>query len=217
MAEKSRIFMQLTSPKSGPIKGESIVSEREGWIELDNWGWSLGRSSSDDAIPEPSLLTFDKIMDRSTTAMLKAMLDGDQLRAKIVVDDSSLSLMELSITLEHVTIREYDFSTKTSEKGGSVDEDWTFDYRWITFEYQADSKSGVKSIKLHRPQTASNSKPPHDESKKFRKLGGSLLASGMSLSSLTEIWDEIVKSAETAQNRPGGQSLTHATQTPEDD
>lgn len=215
MAETSRIFMQLTSPTSGMIKGESVVFERKDWIELDSWDWALNRSSKDDAVPEPSLLSLEKRMDRASTAMLQAMIKGEQLRAKIIIDDAAQNLMELSIMLEHVTIRDYKFSTEISEKGGSVEEDWTFDYRWITFEYQQNAKSGVKSVKLHRPNTADASKSGAGKEKELKKLVSELRAGGMSSTSLNKMWEDIVAAQEEERNRPDSKSPPHATKTPQ--
>ena len=217
MAENSRIFLQLTSPSSGKIKGECSVDEYEDWIELDSWNWSLGRAKNEDATPEPSLLSFSKLMDRSTTAMLKAMLSGEQLRAKLAVDDGSVDvLFELTVMLEHVTVREYTFNTQVGEKGATVDEEWVLDYRWITFEYQADAKSGVKSVKLHRPLDASTDIVSDNKRSELKKVGMELLAQGISQTDLKTLWEEMVQAHEAEKNKPDGKSPSQSSKTPEE-
>lgn len=214
MAETTRIFMQLHGASSGEIKGESVFNERRDWIELDNWNWQLGRSSTDEAVPEPSLLSFDKRMDRASMAMLRSMLKGEELRATIIVDDSASNLLELTIRLEQVTIRKYEFSTEISEVGGSVDEDWTFDYRWITFEYQANAKSGVKSIKLHRPLTASDKViSTKEKEKELGKLITQMMSDGYDRRNLDKLWEETVEKIEQEMGREA--PLRHATTVPE--
>ncbi|MBV8503121.1 MAG: type VI secretion system tube protein Hcp [Paucibacter sp.] len=211
MSENSRIFMHLTSPSAGVIKGECTVDEYEEWIELDTWDWNLGRAKVEDAVPEPSLLSVSKLMDKSTTAMLTAMLKGEPLKATLTVDDGSVDMLfELSIEIEGLTIKDYNVQTAISDKGATVDEDWVFDYRTITFKHQIDPKSGTKTVKLTRPQGASTDVPAGNKKAEFKKVGLQLLATGMSQRDLKELWEELVKAHEEERNRPDGKPLEHA-------
>ena len=209
MAENSRIFLKLTSPSTGVIKGECTADEYEDWIELDSWNWSMARAKDEDATAEPSLLTISKLMDKSSTAMLNAMRKREQLRARLVVDDGSDDvLFELAVALEHVVIKDYSFSTQIGEKGATIDEEWVLDYRWITFEHQPDSKSGVKSIKLTRPLNASSGKPSGVQEGELRKLGLEMLKSGeFTVANLDKLWADIKRTHEEEKNRPDGKSL----------
>ena len=208
MAENSRIFLKLTSAKTGVIKGECTADEFEDWIELDSWNWSLNRAKDEDAIGEPSQLSVSKLMDRATTAMLLAMESGEQLRARLVVDDASVDVgFELEVALEHVTIKDYKFNTQVSDKGATVDEEWTLDYRWITFDFTPDAKSGVKSVKLTRPLGATSGKAERKD-EELKKLGMEMLRSGeYKREELTKIWDDLIKAHEEEKNRPDGKSL----------
>lgn len=208
MAENSRIFLKLTSTKTGVIKGECSVDEFEDWIELDSWNWTMARAKDEDAVGEPSQLTISKIMDRSTTAMLKAMDDGEQLRAHMVVDDASVDLQfELELSLEHVTIKDYKLTTQITEKGATVDEEWTLDYRWITFDFKPDAKSGVRSVKLTRPLGATSGKAEKKDDE-LKKLGLEMLRSGeYKREELDKLWEDIIKLHEEEKNRPDGKSL----------
>lgn len=211
MSENSRIFLKLTSPKSGQVKGECTVDGYEDWIELDSWDWRLNRAKEEDAVPEPSVLAVTKLMDRSTTAMLTAMLAGEKLTAEIVVDDASEDLpFELKIELKDLTITDYKFGTQIGEKGGTVDEDWTFDYSKITFHHQGHDGSGTRSAPLERLPGASRETPAAGKKAEFRKLVGEMLAADIGAQDLKELWEQIVKAHESEKNRPEGKPLAHA-------
>jgi type VI protein secretion system component Hcp len=203
MSENSRIFMHLTSPSTNEvIEGECTVDEYEKWIELDSWEWKLGRAKAEDAVPEPEMLTVTKLMDKSSTAMLAAMLKGEKLKAKLVVDDGSVDMLfELSVEIEELTIKDYDCQTSISEKGATVDETWVFDYRSITFKHQIDPKSGTKTVKLVREHGASTETPSSARKADFKKAGLQLLATDMSVRDLKELWDELVKAHEEEKKR----------------
>lgn len=213
MSENSRIFMKLTSPSAGHIKGECSVDAYEEWIELDSWDWSLGRAKEEDAIPEPSVLSVTKLMDRSSTAMLQAMLKGEKLGAQIFVDDASVDLLfELEIVLEELTFKDYSFSTSISDKGATVDETWAFDYRTITFNHEVNSehKTGKKTAKFERPQGASTETAGSVRKAELKKLGVELLSGGvLNVVELKDLWAEIVKAHEEEKNRPDGKPLEH--------
>jgi len=209
MAENSRIFLKLTSPSTGVIKGECTADEYEEWIELDSWNWSMARAKDEDATAEPSLLTISKLMDKSSTAMLAAMLKGEQLRARLVVDDGSDDvLFELALALEHVVIKDYSFNTQIGDKGATVDEEWVLDYRWITFEHQPDAKTGVKSVKLTRPLNAESGKPSGVQEGELRKIGMEMLKSGeFTVTNLNKLWADMIRTYEEEKNRPDGKAL----------
>jgi len=211
MSENSRIFMHLTSPSTGWIKGECTVDEYEEWIELDSWSWNLGRAKNEAVVGEPSLLSITKLMDKSTTAMLAAMSKGEKLHAMLAVDDASVDMMfELTVELVDLTIKEYDVQTAISDKGATVDEDWVFDYRTITFKHRPDLKSGTKIAKLERPQGASTEVPGTAKKAEFKKIGLELLGGGMNVQDLKAVWEELVKAHEEEKNRPDGKALQHA-------
>ncbi len=217
MSENSRIFMHLTSPSTGWIKGECTVDEYENWIELDSWDWKLLRKKDEDAIPEPSLLTVTKLMDKASTAMFAAMLKSEMLQAKLVVDDGSVDLMfELSIELENLTIKKCDIQTSISDKGATVDEDWDFNYEYIKFNHKL-AGGGTADARIKRPADASNERPGGKKAE-FKKVGLEMLkATKMSESDLKDIWDDLLKAHEEEKKRPDGKPLQHAGTKDEED
>lgn len=217
MADSTRLYMKLSGP-TGTMAGESLVAERKGWIELDNYSWNLGRKSGAIDTPEPSIFSFSKVMDRSTTSMLSAMQKGDQLQAEIVIDDdmegkSGLGMFELTIRLQHVVIKRYGFNVDidVDDLGGKVTEKWDFDYRWITFEYQAHGRAGVKVIKLHRPLDASGDSPTKGESEQeFREAARKIYVdSDNNIGKLDDLWKRIRKEIETSKGNPDGIGPRH--------
>ncbi|QHJ00985.1 hypothetical protein GT347_25140 [Xylophilus rhododendri] len=188
MAENARLFLMLTAP-SGAIKGESLVAGKRDWIEIDDWNWKLDPSSNKDD-PEairPSVLSFTKTMDRSTTAMLSAMRNGTELSASIQMEDASLRLFDLRVRLDKVRILSYEMSTQISEKRLAVDETWTFDYDTLLLEYQPDLKSGAMQVRLTRPPGSSTERPD-DTERKFKEL-----SQDMSVQDLARVWAQMTQ------------------------
>lgn len=198
MSESSLMFMKLSGAKLGRIEGQAEVAEHKNWIELDDWNWSLEPRSEDDSI-EPSIFSFSKLMDSASPTMLKAMETGDELSATIVVEDSSMSMFELTIHLQKARVTKYDLTAKTDEKTSSIDETWDFDYETIIFEYRADARSAPSVVRLRRPPGAST-----ESSSKIEKEMSEFFTRGLDMASLDEMWERVKARAETKTKSQGG-------------
>jgi type VI protein secretion system component Hcp len=195
MADNARLFMLLSDP-SGPIKGESRVVGREDWIELNDWNWELepARNKDDAKAVRPSVLSFTKIMDRATTAMLTAMRKGTVLSASIrMEEDASLDMFDLNVQLDKVRVLSYDVSTQPGDTRLEVVETWTFDYDSLSLQYKPDAKSGTMAVQLTRP-AGSSTESSHGKARKFEEL-----SEDMSVQDLALIWQRM---EEVRKNSP---------------
>lgn len=171
MSAVAKLFMKVNkSNKDGEmIKGESLTEGYEEQIELEDWNWELERtkaSAGQDAKAEPSVFSFTKYLDRSTTSLLNATKAGT-LHAQVTLDDFSDSQLKLSLVMEGVRVTRYSLTGKTDKASGTVEEQWEFNYEYITLDYKpagrrkpgatAISREGARSIKLHRAPDASTS------------------------------------------------------------
>lgn len=178
MSAVAKLFMKVNkSSKDGEmIKGESVTEGYEGQIELEDWSWELERDRAThghDAKAEPSVFSFTKFLDSSTTAMLNATKAGT-LHAQVTLDDFSDSQLKLSLILEGVRVVGYSLTGKTDRYSGTVEEQWEFNYEYITLDYKpaerrkpgatGTSREGVRSIKLHRAPDASTDFTPRPSS-----------------------------------------------------
>ncbi len=169
MSAVAKLFMKVNkSTKDGEmIKGESLTEGYEGQIELEDWNWELERttaSAGQDAKAEPSVFSFTKYLDRSTTSLLNATKAGT-LHAHVTLDDFSDSQLKLSLVMEGVRVTKYSLTGKTDKASGSIEEQWEFNYEYITLDYKPAEKrkpggsgvirEGARSIKLHRAPDAS--------------------------------------------------------------
>jgi len=197
MAEQARLYMQL-SRSTGPIPGDSVVTGMKGWIEIDDWSWSLQRKTNADSTEaiEPTKLSFTKRMDRASTSMLLAMHGGDLLTATIKMDDASLVMLNLVIKLHKVRIIGYKVKTQASDKRTEIEEDWDFDYESILFDYRPDLKSGTMSVEIDRPPGSSTTSP-NEKLNKFLEL-----SKGMKVEDLEPIWKQIVAKAKEDADKP---------------
>jgi type VI secretion system Hcp family effector len=188
MSEHARLFMKLTGETTGVIKGESVVAARKDMIELEDWNWKLARAkkgAAADAV-EPSVFGFSKRMDTSSSVMLKAMTSGELLEAEIRIEDSSLNMVAMTITLHAAQVIGYDLRTQVSEKSNSVDEEWVLDYKSIEFEYRENLDAGWMQVEVDRPAGSSTDSPTNEKKKQIM-----LLTKDMSVQDLANIWDEI--------------------------
>lgn len=193
MSEHARLFMKLTGEDGRLIAGDASAMGMKGWIELEDWNWSMRRKSgqTDANAVEPTKLTFSKSMDKATHRMLRAMSTGEALTAMVKLDDASLHLFNLTLHLSKVRILDYKFSTQASDKSMSISEDWGFDYESILFEYRQDIQKGAVEVEILRPPGSSTDSP--DETKrKFVEL-----FTDLKVEPLESLWQEVLgKTAE---------------------
>jgi len=198
MAEHAKLFLHLTGAETGMIKGESVTAGRGDWIEINDWNWSMQRSAKAAGAEtvEPSKITFSKLMDRASTAMLLAMHRGTRMNATIKLDDAAETLLKMEVQLKNVRIIGYEMSVQPGTTETLIEEDWEFDYEAVIFEYRQDSRSGAVKVRLERQPGASTAASPDEKLGKFLAL-----SKDMSVVELRKIWDDVLKEAEKA--RPG--------------
>jgi len=172
MSAVASVHMKIEGPK-GEIRGESRVKGFDGWIELDDWNWSVGFKEPDAAGAQgkatgnrneeavPSVLTFSKLMDCATTGMLSAMAKGEALTVTLSMVEASDEPFRLDILLENARLTEYDADFKSEEKSASIEESWGLDYRTVNFAYALGKKAGPQAV-LKRPAWAPLDKPKGD-------------------------------------------------------
>lgn len=188
MAEHARLFMHLTGAETGMIKGESTVVGRGGWIDIDDWSWSMKRNSrsAGSETVEPTKLTFTKLMDRSTATMLGAMNGGSLMNATIKMDDSNLEAFKLEVQIKNLRIVGYKFDVKLADDNTAIEEDWEFDYEAVVFEYRPDATSGAMKVRIERPPGATMGNTPDEKLSKFLEL-----SRDMSVQDLGTFWEKL--------------------------
>ena len=183
MSAAAKLFMELKKGRDGSgvhIVGESVVDRFVGQIEIDDWRWGVVRqrtstSSSSDPLasdisdagtPEPSIFSFSKQMDRSTTAMLNAAKSGELLWAKITLEgaeaivegkDATIGGFMLAITLRGVRVVKYDLDGKNDKASAELTESWDLNYESIDIEHSAsggDRRKPKVTVQLTRPASA---------------------------------------------------------------
>lgn len=180
------------------IKGESTIVRFENWIDIDKWNWTLNaevpptENASEHppgtrAVGVPSVLTFDKLMDRATTSMLVAMNDGDEMNATISMIDVKDQPFGLTIELTGARLIDYDASFKSEDKSVEVEESWTIDYRTIKFVHKIGNKTGA-TVLLERPHWATSDRPKGGAEDEILKLTKDLTAG-----KLNEVWALVQK------------------------
>lgn len=186
MSANAKLYLKLIGSSSGWIKGESRDAVFPDQIELDDWKWSLNPADKDGGSPVPSLLRLGKLMDRSTTAMLSAMRNGESLTAVISLEEASRQQFRLIVTLEYVYITEYSFNAKSEDKNSEISEDWVLDYESIRFDHRSHAKEGMSTVQMLRPPGASQD-APSGVKEQLIKLALTLPAD----SKLSDIWRDI--------------------------
>lgn len=179
MAEKTQLFMKLSSAQTNQlIAGESEAEGFEGQIELDSWGWELNRKEAegseagdgewakeDGSEVQPSLFSFNKRTDKSTTMMLNHLQTGKFLTAVITMTDAARYggkvewNFDLVITLTKVRVCEFGIDGDVNDDSAELTEEWTFSYQEIDFSYKASGMKGRIMTKLNRSPNAKNIKP----------------------------------------------------------
>jgi type VI protein secretion system component Hcp len=169
MSSVAKLFLNLK--KGGtPIPGESDNVGYEDQIEIEDWSWSLSRSSASGSHgpdkAEPSVLSFSKFTDRATTAMLAAAKSGDELSAVFTLDDQSEGEFKLILTLDKVRIIKFDMNLHLERTEATIEENWEFNYQSISFAYTPRAKgkgapAGAISTKIDRHPSASTQSPEH--------------------------------------------------------
>ena len=155
--------MKVTGAKSGEIKGGAEDEEFKDQIELEDWNWTLGKAQSEAGGVEPSVFSFSKTMDRSSTSLLGAMASGEELAVVVSLEEASDSEFELVLTLSKVRVIDYSMSAKNDKASGEVTEEWVFNYNAIRFDYKPTPREGKMTAVLTRTADARTASPPSTE------------------------------------------------------
>jgi len=177
----TRLHLYLEVANTGTqIKGDSYDQGFEDQILLTGVNWKIEQpkpkaeeeqsGAMGERMPEPGVLELSKFLDKASTAMLNQFMGGAELNAQIVLASHQVSGFELNIALAGARITDYKVNVKDSEKGGDVEEDWTFTYEGIEFTYVPETTSGqggkpLSAGPFHRSPDADN-----DKDKKITEL-----------------------------------------------
>jgi type VI protein secretion system component Hcp len=169
MADTAKLYMRLTGPGNALIKGECEILDHEGEIEIDDWRWNLNTNKTN-GDPEPSTFAFGKLMDSATPRMLRALAQlgsgaAEPMKAVIQLADhgsrgtGGKPLFEMTMTLERVFVLDYTMRLKPEEAGGSIEEDWVFDYETLRIDYRSAFHPGTSTVTFLRPPGSSTEAP----------------------------------------------------------
>jgi type VI secretion system Hcp family effector len=221
MSSVAKLYMKLTGQRQGWIKGESVTQYFEGMIEVDDWRWSVetkNTASSDvkagEGIKvEPSVFSFGKLMDRSTTPMLAAMQSGESLQAEITVQEMSRDTFELKLTLYDIRVIDYGCNGKVGKADAEVDENWQFNYHRIKFDFKPTARAkgtvaGVLTADATRPPGASL-KGPSNPVEELEKLAEKIASNDwpalmLKLGKLRDQAQRVENSGDANQRRSSG-------------
>lgn len=165
MAENARLFMRLTKRSSNElIGGEAVVTEFAGQIELEDWSWDISReppasttgrdvrelppASRERIKPQP--FRFSKYTDRSTTAILSAMVANELLKAEVVLEEAAEVDFRLVVLLDKVRVLGFEVEADIEDIAGRAQERWTFDYESLQFNYNGSGTVGATSVRIER-------------------------------------------------------------------
>lgn len=171
--DKALFFLQLTNKDRKLIEGESVVEGFRNFVLINQWSWGLtaGDRGSANRL-EPSVFTFRKYTDRSTTALLGLLKSGDLLHSAVMhlKDSSQDSKWYLKITLSDVRVASYDIDLNSEEKGGSAEESWTLRYSKVDFEYTPHSGAALTG-QFVRSAKATDQRPSQQLIEEILTLG----------------------------------------------
>lgn len=159
----AHLYLELLDQKKAAVAGDVATKNFEGQIECDDWSWKVenkeqkaqGRTTGQISRVEPSILTFSKPPDRSSTRLMKAISTGElfpkatftlyeELQGSVEATEGSF---HLRLVLVDVRVLRYELGGKTSDKDVSLDETWDLTYKTITFQFD----EGKQQVQVTRP------------------------------------------------------------------
>nr|WP_316643679.1 type VI secretion system tube protein Hcp [uncultured Roseateles sp.] len=210
--------MKLTGSGAREIAGESEAEGFERQIEVDDWSWSVATTttkksvggstsssaprtndanlvgsrppavSQEETTTDPSVFSFSKMMDRSSTAMMHAMTSGELLSAIITMEESSEAEFEVEIELNRVRVIDYKVTGKNDKASGEIEEKWVFNYSDIAFHYLPTTHRGKLTASMSRSADA----PIKGTDKETELLD---LAAKFELPALEALWPKMKEKA----------------------
>lgn len=167
----AHLYLELLDQKKAAVRGDVLTKNFANQIECDDWSWKVenkeaaqvaGIATGQGNRIEPSILTFSKAPDRSSTRLMKAIQTGE-LFAKATftlfeelqgrVEDTEGSF-HLRLVLTDVRVLRYELSGKTSDKEVTLEETWDLTYRTITFQFD----EGKQQVLVTRPPGSDDSR-----------------------------------------------------------
>jgi type VI protein secretion system component Hcp len=162
------IVMKLQGP-GGPIEGECTVDGYEGFIVLESWNWTL--TTKDDKLV-PSGISFNKVSDRATVAMLELLQTCKEAPSAVILveEDSVDSDFEVKLTLSQVRILSFSLNGQVDEKSGSMEESWTV-RRTSCASTTGAMPAGQRSVRDHVRSPRRSQVARADEARRDREPG----------------------------------------------
>jgi type VI protein secretion system component Hcp len=187
-------YLELLDREGSRMDGESEGHDHEGQIDVTGWNWDVSdksatkadapRSSAgsggasptkapaadtEEAGIEPSLFTFTKAVDASTTRLMKAMDSGEVLqRATFELVEDMVDVknpFRLLVALEKIVVVGYRLGGRSTEYRVDLEETWELNYTTISFDYA--SAGGMSAVFNRSPgstkKAASKSEPDNKE------------------------------------------------------
>jgi type VI protein secretion system component Hcp len=197
-------YLHIVDRNGVRIDGESDGYGFEDHIDITGWSWQVSDNAAKAAAEHkeektngstpspkkatadggeiaiaPSVFTFSKFVDCSTTFLLGAMYRGDELAHAIftlreeivkVPDDPRKEGFHLRVMLKKVYVADYKLSARASDYRVDIEETWELNYS--TIEFFHDSEGG-KTMGFWRPpgMTDRGRKPPPSQDQALRQLG----------------------------------------------
>ena len=167
-------YLELIDDEGVRVDGESEGRGTKGWIVVTGWDWDVNDPAAKEAsskasksaggkrvvlIPKgkdhkdqsiaPAVFQFTKLVDRSSTRLLRGM-EGKWfrkakflLREEMVPGDHHHRPFEMHVVLENVYIKGYQLSGRASEHRVDLEESWQLDYTHINIIYE--SQQGLRA------------------------------------------------------------------------
>ena len=200
MALAASHYLKIERENSPPIDGESEGLGHEGQIDVKGWDWDVSDKSAattasknlasagaaagqtkasaggtEEVGIDPSLFTFTKPVDSSTTVLMNAMNGGKELtRATFELVEQMVDVenpFQLLVVLEKVIVVSYRLGGRAAEHRVDLDETWVLNYTKISFDYK--SAGGLGAIFKRNPgstkQGASKSAPDSEQQRRDQK------------------------------------------------
>lgn len=177
-------FLEILDQGGDKIDGESEGHGHEDWIDVTGWDWEVADESLKTSAPaksatgkgatsgaagaagasagagevgiNPSLFTFTKAVDRSTTRLMQEMYQGHVLQKAtftlieemVDVNRKYRDAFRLHVVLEKVKVVSYRLSGRASEHRVDLEETWGLNYTTIKFDYES---AGGMNAMFDRP------------------------------------------------------------------
>lgn len=164
-------YLEIVDSENALVMGESEGRDYEGHIDITGWDWGVTDNSSKKTTAStdrsakgaaagatkaaavggevgvlPSLITFTKPVDSSTTRLMTAMSSAEKLKEAtftvreelVSVRDDSKEAFRLHVRLEKVTVVSYKLTGRSAEHRVDLEETWGLDYEKIEFLYETE-------------------------------------------------------------------------------